>query len=75
MIPLQRGTGVKATVEWVDDQVLKVVAYEKGDQPDHAVDVPAVLLNAVQRADHDAQRAREALIAHLMSTGAWPVTV
>jgi len=59
---------MKATVEWYMEPRLYGTAYESGDQPPDAVDIPPALLNEWQKARLALTNAEGAILSHLSDT-------
>lgn len=60
---------MKADVTRVTQHPIEVVAYESGDQPLDAVDIPPALINEWQKASLALKKAEGAIIVHLAETG------
>lgn len=59
---------MKATVSVESHTLVKVVPYERGDEPEGAVDLPPSLINLHQRASLALAEAEGAILRHLEET-------
>lgn len=60
---------MKADVERVKQYPIEVTAYESGDEPLDAVDLPPALINEWQKARLALGKAEGAILVHLAETG------